>query len=98
MLSIITWAYKKGAVYLISICDFSVTCVAYDVSFHVVWTHFHMLEQPQHVNLGTWEFHVSLWLVRCMHTMLVLVFLVELVRKTPASLFYGCVEFSFVPQ
>jgi len=49
--------------------------------FHVVWIHFHMLEQQQLVNLYIWEFHVSPWLVQYMHTMLVLVFLETLVRS-----------------
>lgn len=51
------------------------------VLFRVVWTHFHMLEQLQRVNLYTWEFHVSLWLVRYMRTMLVLVSSAKLVRN-----------------
>ncbi|KAI9077070.1 hypothetical protein K1719_040892 [Acacia pycnantha] len=38
-----------------------------------------MLERPQHVNLYTWEFHASLWLVLYMHTMLVLAFLEKMV-------------------
>lgn len=50
--------------------------------FHVVWIHFHMLEQQQLVNLYIWEFHVSLWLVQYTHTMLVSVFLVKLVRSS----------------
>ena len=79
--STITYDHKKNAI----LCVCSITCLMPMVIFlfclcHLVWTHFHMLEQRRLVNLYTWEFHVLQWLVQCMHTMLVLVFLAKLVR------------------
>lgn len=53
---------------------------------NVVWILFHMLEQPQLVNLCTWEFHVLLWPVLYTHTMLVWVFSAKLVSNFPFCL------------
>ena len=79
--STITYDHKKNAI----LCVCSITCLMPMVIFlfclcHLVWTHFHMLEQRRLVNLYTWEFHVLQSLVQCMHTMLVLVSLAKLVR------------------